>query len=170
MPTSSWWYCFAPPCSRSLRSRSATWSSDVPAYALMVGVPARRVGWMCQCGERVSLSGGRGACPACGTAYEESTADPVPGMRQLRDRRLELGDGGPHDELLGFDDRLERGQDLVLDGAVLGHEVQQRHVHLTLRDGAATARKVPPPPDSSYAVPHAGHAPRPPESETRSPH
>ncbi len=47
-------------------------ASDVPAYALMVGVPARRVGWMCQCGERVSLSGGRGACPACGTAYEES--------------------------------------------------------------------------------------------------
>jgi len=47
-------------------------TSDVPAYALMVGVPARRVGWMCQCGERVSLSGGRGACPACGTAYEES--------------------------------------------------------------------------------------------------
>jgi UDP-2-acetamido-3-amino-2,3-dideoxy-glucuronate N-acetyltransferase len=23
---------------------------DVPAYALMVGVPARRVGWRCQCG------------------------------------------------------------------------------------------------------------------------
>src|SRR5207247_9341364 len=28
-------------------------TSDVPAYALMVGVPARRVGWMCQCGERL---------------------------------------------------------------------------------------------------------------------
>src|SRR5205085_8311552 len=25
-------------------------TSDVPSYALMVGVPARRVGWMCQCG------------------------------------------------------------------------------------------------------------------------
>jgi acetyltransferase-like isoleucine patch superfamily enzyme len=26
---------------------------DVPAYGLMVGNPARRVGWMCECGERV---------------------------------------------------------------------------------------------------------------------
>ena len=46
-------------------------TSDVPAYALMVGVPARRVGWMCQCGERLHLSGGRGTCAACRTAYEE---------------------------------------------------------------------------------------------------
>src|SRR5213595_888143 len=28
----------------------AVGTSDVPSYALMVGVPARRVGWMCQCG------------------------------------------------------------------------------------------------------------------------
>ena len=27
-------------------------SKDVPAYALIVGVPARRIGWMCQCGLR----------------------------------------------------------------------------------------------------------------------
>ncbi|HEX5631627.1 MAG TPA: acyltransferase [Gemmatimonadales bacterium] len=47
-------------------------TSDVPAYALMVGVPARRVGWMCQCGERLVLAEGRGACPACGSRYEES--------------------------------------------------------------------------------------------------
>jgi len=47
-------------------------TADVPAYALMVGVPARRVGWMCQCGERLSLSGGAGSCSACGSAYEES--------------------------------------------------------------------------------------------------
>ncbi len=47
-------------------------TSDVPAYALMVGVPARRVGWMCQCGERLSIAAGKAACPVCGTAYEES--------------------------------------------------------------------------------------------------
>ena len=46
-------------------------TSDVPAYALMVGVPARRVGWMCQCGERLPVSGGTGACAACGARYEE---------------------------------------------------------------------------------------------------
>ena len=45
---------------------------DVPAYALMVGVPARRAGWMCQCGERLSLHDGKAACGACGATYQES--------------------------------------------------------------------------------------------------
>ncbi len=44
-------------------------ADDVAAYALMVGVPARRIGWMCQCGERLS-DGGRGTCAACGSTYE----------------------------------------------------------------------------------------------------
>jgi UDP-2-acetamido-3-amino-2,3-dideoxy-glucuronate N-acetyltransferase len=45
---------------------------DVPAYALMVGVPARRVGWMCQCGTRLRLSDGAGSCAVCGAGYRES--------------------------------------------------------------------------------------------------
>ena len=45
--------------------------SDVPAFALMVGVPARRVGWMCQCGERLQLHDGRASCAACGSTYRE---------------------------------------------------------------------------------------------------
>jgi len=44
-------------------------TKDVPAYALMAGVPARRIGWMCQCGERLS-DAGAGRCAACGTEYE----------------------------------------------------------------------------------------------------
>ena len=47
-------------------------TSDVPPYGLMVGVPARRVGWMCQCGERVHPSGGHATCGACGASYTES--------------------------------------------------------------------------------------------------
>ena len=47
-------------------------TADVPAYGLMVGVPARRVGWMCQCGERLPVGAGSVACAACGTAYTES--------------------------------------------------------------------------------------------------
>ena len=47
-------------------------TSDVPAYALMVGVPARRVGWMCHCGERLRLEGDAGVCEACGAAYQET--------------------------------------------------------------------------------------------------
>jgi UDP-2-acetamido-3-amino-2,3-dideoxy-glucuronate N-acetyltransferase len=44
---------------------------EVPAYALMVGVPARRVGWMCQCGNRLELTKGAGACRHCGAGYRE---------------------------------------------------------------------------------------------------
>ncbi len=46
-------------------------TADVPPYGLMVGVPARRVGWMCQCGERLHVAAGRAGCAACGAAYEE---------------------------------------------------------------------------------------------------
>jgi UDP-2-acetamido-3-amino-2,3-dideoxy-glucuronate N-acetyltransferase len=49
-------------------------TSDVPAYGLMVGVPARRVGWMCQCGERLVIAGGSASCARCGAGYRESGA------------------------------------------------------------------------------------------------
>lgn len=42
---------------------------DVPAYALVVGVPARKVGWMCQCGERLDDTNPT-KCAACETKYE----------------------------------------------------------------------------------------------------
>ena len=45
---------------------------EVPAYALMVGVPARRVGWMCQCGIRLEMVGRHATCNACGARYEET--------------------------------------------------------------------------------------------------
>jgi UDP-2-acetamido-3-amino-2,3-dideoxy-glucuronate N-acetyltransferase len=46
-------------------------TSDVPPFGLMVGVPARRVGWMCQCGERLHVVGDQGECPRCGWRYRE---------------------------------------------------------------------------------------------------
>jgi UDP-2-acetamido-3-amino-2,3-dideoxy-glucuronate N-acetyltransferase len=49
-------------------------TQDVPAYGLVVGVPARRVGWMCQCGERLRVASGTAACAVCGAEYEESGA------------------------------------------------------------------------------------------------
>src|SRR5467141_982969 len=63
-------------------------TSDVPAYALMVGVPARRVGWMCQGGKRLSLSGGKATCAACGTAYEESNGALHPTAQPASPRRV----------------------------------------------------------------------------------
>ncbi|MEK7401072.1 MAG: acyltransferase [Gemmatimonadota bacterium] len=44
-------------------------TKDVLPYALVAGVPARRVGWMCQCGVRLA-DGGVGSCAACGSTYE----------------------------------------------------------------------------------------------------
>jgi UDP-2-acetamido-3-amino-2,3-dideoxy-glucuronate N-acetyltransferase len=50
---------------------------DVPAYGLVAGVPARQIGWMCQCGERLDLAVGAGEgtrvrCGACGAGYAVS--------------------------------------------------------------------------------------------------
>lgn len=45
-------------------------TKDVPAYALMVGNPARRSGWMCRCGVKLpALQGECATCGACGAAY-----------------------------------------------------------------------------------------------------
>lgn len=41
---------------------------DVPAYALMVGMPARRRGWMCSCGIQVRGEGSVNC--ECGAAYQ----------------------------------------------------------------------------------------------------
>jgi UDP-2-acetamido-3-amino-2,3-dideoxy-glucuronate N-acetyltransferase len=47
---------------------------DVPAYALMLGVPARRRGWMCRCGVRLRVEHDHdeAKCKACGMLYEEA--------------------------------------------------------------------------------------------------
>lgn len=44
-------------------------TKDVPDYALMAGVPARRIGWVCQCGVTLRPEGGRAACAECGRTY-----------------------------------------------------------------------------------------------------
>jgi UDP-2-acetamido-3-amino-2,3-dideoxy-glucuronate N-acetyltransferase len=79
-------------------------TKDVSDYALMVGVPARQVGWMCECGERLQVvargrassqsirmargerslsSAGTAICESCGLSYEMNgselrRADPEP--------------------------------------------------------------------------------------------
>jgi len=42
---------------------------DVPDFALMMGVPAKRVGWICVCGVRLSESDNKGTCSDCGRTY-----------------------------------------------------------------------------------------------------
>lgn len=45
-------------------------TKDVPAYALMAGVPARRIGWVCECGETLRFDADHAVCAACGRAYQ----------------------------------------------------------------------------------------------------
>ena len=47
-------------------------NQDVPDYALMVGVPARQIGWMSEYGERLALplmGEGEAVCPHSGATY-----------------------------------------------------------------------------------------------------
>lgn len=48
-------------------------NKDVPAFALMVGVPAKQIGWMSKHGEKLNLpltGHGSCTCPADGTQYQ----------------------------------------------------------------------------------------------------
>src|SRR3989440_531958 len=53
-------------------------TADVPAFGLMLGVPARRVGWMCQCGERLVGAGGGGAGAGFGGPHARAEGGPRP--------------------------------------------------------------------------------------------
>jgi UDP-2-acetamido-3-amino-2,3-dideoxy-glucuronate N-acetyltransferase len=54
-------YCFI--------GAGSTVTRDVPDYALMVGSPARRKGWMCYCGVKLAETGTDCSCPACQRSY-----------------------------------------------------------------------------------------------------
>jgi UDP-2-acetamido-3-amino-2,3-dideoxy-glucuronate N-acetyltransferase len=44
-------------------------TKEVPNYALMVGNPAKRTGWVCRCGDKLKLRKNRYMC-GCGNAYK----------------------------------------------------------------------------------------------------
>jgi UDP-2-acetamido-3-amino-2,3-dideoxy-glucuronate N-acetyltransferase len=54
-------YCFV--------AAGAVVTHDIPDYALVMGVPAVQVGWMCQCGVRLEPTAGTAMCQACGRQY-----------------------------------------------------------------------------------------------------
>ncbi len=50
----------------------ATVTKSVPAYALVAGTPARRIGWMSRAGEKLGVDL---VCPATGLRYNEVSTD-----------------------------------------------------------------------------------------------
>jgi len=45
---------------------------DVPDNALVVGVPARQIGWMCECGIKLEFKGAKAVCKSCKKEYRKS--------------------------------------------------------------------------------------------------
>jgi UDP-2-acetamido-3-amino-2,3-dideoxy-glucuronate N-acetyltransferase len=44
-------------------------TKDVPDHALMAGNPARQIGWVCECGEKLNDDL---LCPVCGGAFRQT--------------------------------------------------------------------------------------------------
>lgn len=44
---------------------------DVQSFALVVGNPARQIGWSCRCGEKLQIEKNEWVCAACGDRYQE---------------------------------------------------------------------------------------------------
>ncbi|WP_035316414.1 acyltransferase [Brevibacillus panacihumi] len=47
-------------------------TKDVPDYSLVSGVPARQIGWVCECGERITFTSKTACCESCDRKYREN--------------------------------------------------------------------------------------------------
>ena len=51
--------------------------SDVAAHALMVGNPARRIGWVCACGEKLKFEDTVATCTVCNDRYRRKSENDI---------------------------------------------------------------------------------------------
>jgi UDP-2-acetamido-3-amino-2,3-dideoxy-glucuronate N-acetyltransferase len=75
----------------ALVGAAALVAHDVPDHGLVMGAPARLVGYVCDCARKLEPEGepGHWRCPACGRTFELA---PLPG--RVRRRRARLTAGG----------------------------------------------------------------------------
>jgi len=52
-------------------------TKDVPPYALVAGVPARQIGWACECGLPLKFKENTATCTACGKQYAKQGGNTV---------------------------------------------------------------------------------------------
>lgn len=63
--------------SQAMVAAGAVVTEDVPAHALVAGVPARRIGWACTCGHLFhdgDFQEESYTCPVCGRTYQKAGA------------------------------------------------------------------------------------------------
>ncbi len=53
-------------------------TKDVPPYALVVGVPAKQIGWVCKCGTTLKFEEDFAVCEYCGNEYRLKEGKIIP--------------------------------------------------------------------------------------------
>ena len=73
----------------SFVAAGAVVTKDVPDHALIAGVPAHRIGWICECGVRLQRQGTKSICPDCEREYlvegDVCREVPLPGTAPVPD-------------------------------------------------------------------------------------
>jgi len=46
-------------------------ASNIPDYAIAVGIPAKVIGWVCECGNKLEFKGERAVCKICKRRYKK---------------------------------------------------------------------------------------------------
>lgn len=71
-------------------------TKDVPAYATVAGIPARIIGWACECGQSLSFDNGQARCSVGGKEYRKTgdTGHAVSSVGEYSDGKADDSDFG----------------------------------------------------------------------------
>jgi len=69
-------------------SAGAVVTKDVPDHALVMGVPATQVGWVCQCGTTLRFENDSARCEYCERGYRltKGNVEEIAGSSAVKDR------------------------------------------------------------------------------------
>ena len=85
----------------SFVAAGAVVTQNVQDFALVAGVPARTIGWVCQCGARLDLGatlaeGERAQCASCGSRYVSARAALMPDHASVQQGQFSGGGTSGH--------------------------------------------------------------------------